>query len=227
MSSTPTSTLEPTPRRRVASRLVDWLDRVREMRRGWGTTDEERSRFYECERYVAPPVDTYYRAIDVDAPREVVWRWLCQMHVAPYSWDWIDNAGRQSPRRLIPGLENLAVGQRMLTIFRLVEFEHGNQMTMHIEPRHKWFWGDVGCTYQVESRGSGGSRIIYVWCVCVRRGTFGRVTGLQYLRKATAPLGELLMASKQLRTFKQLAEAQARAGIPHETAAGQPDAAAR
>ena len=47
-----------------------------------------------------------------------------------FSYDWIDNFGRQSPRELVPGLERLAVGQRVMSIFRLVEFERDVHLTL-------------------------------------------------------------------------------------------------
>jgi hypothetical protein len=55
--------------------------------------------------------------VTVHASPAVV-RWLCQLRAAPYAYDWLDNWGKQSPRQLIPGLENLKLGQTVMTIFR-------------------------------------------------------------------------------------------------------------
>ena len=41
-----------------------------------------------------------WRGVTVDASRAEVWPWLCQLRLAPYSYDWLDNLGHRSPREL-------------------------------------------------------------------------------------------------------------------------------
>jgi hypothetical protein len=81
----------------------------------WGSTPAERELPYPCDRYIAHPHGAYFRAVDVDAPAAIVFRWLCQLRVTPYSYDWIDNFGRRSPQTLTPGLEQLELGQTFMT----------------------------------------------------------------------------------------------------------------
>ena len=67
--------------------------------RTWGTETRERLRDFPCDRFLERFDDAYYRGITIHAHREIVFRWLCQLRVAPYSYDLIDNLGRQSPRQ--------------------------------------------------------------------------------------------------------------------------------
>jgi hypothetical protein len=60
----------------------------------WGITSHERLLNYPCDRYMETVHDTYYRGVTIHADPEVIFRWICQMRVAPYSYDWIDNFGR-------------------------------------------------------------------------------------------------------------------------------------
>jgi hypothetical protein len=78
--------------------------------RVWGVTADEVARCYPCDAVLPKPAVTWFRAVTVQAPASVVFRWLCQMKVAPYSYDLLDNFGRRSPRTLTPGVERLEVG---------------------------------------------------------------------------------------------------------------------
>ncbi len=84
----------------------------------WGSTPADRAIDFPCDRHLPDAEDTLYRAVDVNAHSAVVFRWLCQLRVAPYSYDWLDNWGRESPRTLTPGLDQLAVGQRVMVFDR-------------------------------------------------------------------------------------------------------------
>ena len=169
--------------------------------RTWGSTEAERAAGYPCDRWLAETDDELWRAIDVAAPPAVVFRWLCQLRVAPYSYDWIDNLGRTSPRELTPGIDELEAGQRVMTIFRLVEFEPDRHMTLVLE-RGKRLFGELAISYQVRATDDGGSRLIAKLVVRRPRGP-GR------LLAPLLPAGDLVMMKKQLRTLKALAERDA------------------
>src|SRR4029077_18564030 len=91
----------------------------------WGSTASERARAFPCDGVLPHASFDLYRAVTVEAPASRVFRWLCQLRVAPYSYDLLDNWGRRSPRELTPGADDLAVGQKIMTIFTLVSFEIG------------------------------------------------------------------------------------------------------
>jgi hypothetical protein len=172
--------------------------------RGWGSTEQERAAEYPCDHHLPDAVKSMHRAIDVAAPPEIVFRWLCQLRVAPYSYDVLDNLGRRSPRRLTPGLEQLATGQKFMFIYELVEFEAPRQITVGVKHLKRAF-GRQAVTYQVTPK-DGGSRLVAKRRLKPPRGPHGP------LIKLNLPVIDLIMTRKQLRTLKKLAERQARNG---------------
>lgn len=157
---------------------------------------------FPCDRFLADADDAYYRAIDVNAPAPALFRWLCQLRVAPYSYDWIDNLGRRSPRKLTPGLEELAVGQHFMTIFELVAFERDRHLTLPLR-RHSRRLGEVAVTYLVVPGGEYRCRLVVKLLLGYRGARW-----LWWLLRPVAPWGELFMMRKQLLTLKRLAEEQ-------------------
>jgi hypothetical protein len=67
----------------------------------WGVTDDEVTRRYPCDDLVRSPAVELWRGVTVRAAPAQVWPWLCQVQLAPYSYDWVDNLGRRSPRELV------------------------------------------------------------------------------------------------------------------------------
>jgi len=164
---------------------------------GWGSTEAERADHFPCDDLIDGPRTELFRAVDVAAPAAVTFRWVCQLRVAPYSYDLIDNLGRRSPRELTPGLDELAVGQRVMTIFRIVSFEPGRSIT--IDARTTLF-GYLAVTYRVDAVDDERSRIVAKLVVERRRGC------VPWILDRVLPAGDLVMMRKQLLTLKHLAE---------------------
>lgn len=170
------------------------MSRLGDYARNWGSTAADYELDYPCDRFL-PESETYFRAIDIAAPSETVFRWLCQMRIAPYSYDTLDNFGRRSPRELMPGLDELKLGQRFMTIFELVAFSWGEQLTLDVRYLRTLF-GPATVTYRVVPRGTGASRLI----VKLRIRTGGGIQG------RAMPFLELFMMRRQLLNFRALAE---------------------
>jgi hypothetical protein len=162
----------------------------------WGSSLQERQEDYPCDALVDSPY-ALYRAVDIDATAELVFRWLCQLRRAPYSYDWLDNGGRRSPRQLIDGLDHLEVGQPFMRIFRLASFEEGHSITLDSTTA---LFGRVVVTYRVATVEADQSRLVVKLVLSARPGLSGWVT------KRILPAGDLLMMRKQLLTLKALAE---------------------
>ena len=172
----------------------------------WGTTPEERRLFFPCDGLIHEPDDALYRGVTVHAPDVTVFRWLCQMRAAPYSYDWIDNGGRQSPLELTAGFEHLAIGQDFMRIFKLVAFEKDRHLTLRLKEKtsaSKTF-GEVVVSYVLVpiagDRSRPSCRLLAKLIVKHPPGLYGR------LMRTVLPWGDLIMMRRQLLNFKRFAE---------------------
>ncbi|WP_454788281.1 hypothetical protein [Mycolicibacterium lutetiense] len=153
----------------------------------WGATEDERAVSLPCDALSPSAAVSADRAITIDAPPGTVFGWLCQLRVAPYSYDLLDNFGRRSPRTRDPELSRLKVGQHFMQLFTLHSFVDEEHVTLQS--------GKVTVTYAVQEHGRNGARLH----VRVRFG------GPPIIGCALA-LGDVVMMRKQLLTLRELAE---------------------
>ena len=167
----------------------------------WGTTPAERALRFPCDALALEADAALFRGVSVNAPATTVYRWLCQLRVAPYSYDWIDNWGRRSPPHLSPALEQLSRGQEFMSIFTLVDFETDRHVTLRIKQASaaERAFGDVRGTYLVVAAGHG-CRLVVKLLVHYPPGLVGMAA------RRLLPWGDLVMMRRQLLNLKRLAE---------------------
>ena len=172
----------------------------------WGVTEAERRAPFPCDARCAAPDVALFRGVTVAAPPPLLFRWLCQLRAAPYSYDWLDNGGRRSPQALTPGLEGLAKGQRVMTIFELVDFEPDRSLTIVNRARDgaRRLFGEVWVCYAIRPGPGADCRLLAKLLVRYPE----TLTGLVLRR--VLPLGDLVMMRRQLLNLKKLAERDAR-----------------
>jgi hypothetical protein len=166
----------------------------------WGTTEAERGLPYPCDAFVGRLHAACWRGVTVRADAATVFRWLCQLRAAPYSYDWIDNGGRRSPRTLTPGLEDLSVGQRMMSIFELVAFEPGRHLTVRTRGFAPGLFPVVAVSYVALPVAPRETRLLVKLAFEVRPGALGR------LARVFLEWGDLVMMRRQLLNLRDLAE---------------------
>jgi hypothetical protein len=173
-------------------------------KRAWGVTVVEQDLAYACDAYVPHADGVWHRGTDVAAPVPVVYRWLCQLRVAPYSYDLIDNFGRRSPRTLTPRLDQLEVGQRVMHVFEIVEFEYGRHLTAQVK-RARALFADTAVTYMVQPAQDGGTRLLVKVVF-----HYPKLGVVQPLLRTVYPIGDAIMMRRQLANLRRLAERDAR-----------------
>ncbi|MEV6391929.1 hypothetical protein [Nocardia xishanensis] len=158
----------------------------------WGATEAERDAPQPCDELELGGLQAD-RAISIAAPPCLVYHWLCQLRVAPYSYDLLDNWGKRSPRERDPRLTELEVGQRFMSAFRLESFVLGRHITL--------VSGRIAVTYAVRPERDGTRLVIRIRCGATR------------LVGHLLAFGDVFMARKQLLTLRELAEAEARRAV--------------
>ncbi|VXC30417.1 hypothetical protein [Nocardioides sp. AX2bis] len=175
----------------------------------WGATADEASRHYPADDVVAArapgrPLLRMTRAVTADAPPEACWRWLCQLAVAPYSYDLVDNLGRPSPRTLTPGADRLVPGQRMVKVYELLEVDEGRSWTGVTTAAGSLPFGPLAATYAAEPlAGAGGRGGTRTRLVC--RMTLPGGGPLVRAKASALAWGDVPMVRKQLRTLASYA----------------------
>lgn len=151
------------------------------------------------------------RSVRVAAEPHVVFRWLTQLSVAPYSYDLLDNRGRRSPRHLVEGLD-VAVGTAMMGIFTVTALVPDRVLELTLtDPGAVRAFGPLVCSYQTVPRVSGTTLRCDVF-LSRPANRLGRVRG--YL----LAWGDLVMMRKQLLTFAALSETSQPVQIPSSQA---------
>lgn len=169
----------------------------------WGTTPEERARAFPCDALLPGANAACWRGVTIAATPPIVFRWLCQLRAAPYSYDWIDNLGRRSPQTLTPGLDSLAAGQSVMTIFDLASFERDVHLTLRL--RRPGLFPPLAVSYVVVPSSPSEVRLLAKLVLRVGSGLRDRIAA------RLLPWGDLVMMRRQLLNLKRLAEAESRA----------------
>ena len=158
----------------------------------WGVTAAEMARPYPCDEWVESPTLVAWRGVTVNVSPEDLWPWITQVRVAPYSYDWIDNAGRRSPRTLL-GLPEPTAGESFtcaagVKLGRILSVEAPRPLTARIA-------GAVMSYVLERPPREAGTRLV--------------MKIVSETPRPLAPLlsvGDLVMARRQLLNWKHLAE---------------------
>jgi hypothetical protein len=157
----------------------------------WGVSESETGRSYPCDDFVASPALQAWRGVHVGAPAGAVWPWVAQIRLAPYSYDWIDNRGRRSPRALA-GLPEPRAGERFTAVGgrplgRIVSVDPGCQLTGTIM--------GTFMSYVLVPQDDGTTRLLLKVAARTPRWAAPALS-----------VGDLIMARRQLLNLKRLAE---------------------
>lgn len=158
----------------------------------WGVTDDEVTRRYPCDEVVPAPNLQAWRGVTVHATPAVVWSWVTQIQLAPYSYDWIDNFGRRSPQRLL-AIPAPAPGQHFTST---ANRPRGRLLSVETQVHYTGSILGAVMSYVLVPVGSDTRLLLKVV-----------MSGCGWLAPVLS-VGDLVMARRQLLNIKRLAENQ-------------------
>ncbi len=116
----------------------------------WGATDAEVALSLPGDDRLTDPEFAPTRAITIAARPAEIWPWIVQIgygRAGFYAYDVLDNLGRSSARRIVPELQDPAIGDWIpmssttndTTAFRVAAFERERWM-LWAKPDSTWAW---------------------------------------------------------------------------------------
>jgi hypothetical protein len=157
--------------------------------------------------------------VDIDAPPAEVWPWLVQMgrrRAGWYSWDLLDNGGVESADRIIPALQQVAVGD----LLPIKATGPDGFAILCLDPPRALVLGDPSLLPGRAKPGAAAPRATWAFALQPSGGASTRLVvrvRVEHRASLTAALlrrvvliAHEVMERKQLRTLKQRVETERR-----------------
>jgi hypothetical protein len=185
----------------TAAALLGYVRVIRPWHLRWGATDEEVARSMPGDDIVLNPDFNATRAITINARPEQIWPWIVQMgfgRAGWYSYDWLDNLGRQSAEDVVPEFQHVQIGDRIpmskWTYLTIKAFEPNQWMLWQDQGGGTWAWG----LYPIDEQ---RTRLI-----TRMRGPYNWKSPLVVPTLFLMEFGDIIMIRKVLRGIKRRAE---------------------
>lgn len=143
------------------------------------------------------------RYIDIRAGASDIFRWLKQLRIAPYSYDFIDNRFIKSPDFIIENLPPLKINSHFLLAFHIIEFEEDSFIACRfcepINPPVDLYMGELCFEYRITAQGTG----VRLWCKI--KGCFNTNLSSKGFYAIFSAVNRIMMA-RQLKNIRKLSE---------------------
>ena len=154
------------------------------------------------------------RFININAEASIIFIWLSQLRIAPYSYDFIDNRCHKSPGFIIENLPALKVNNHFLLAFHIYAFEENSYLVGRycdpINTPYNLCLKNLFIEYRlVEHRDK-----TQLWCKLkgdIRKGLFSKVFFIMF-----SVINKIMM-TRQLKRIKRLSERLAEGEIERKT----------